>query len=311
MSDPTPPTDIERLEVAERELREGLACEIMRFARCVDATSNPNGCRITFGIGLAHSYIVHALNCPNRDIEESAPRIQEIATAVAAWAAKREAGRRERECHHGWRGSVPEGGKYIVDRCPSCMGKHLFVGNGGYLTCANLTSCNEPSVGVMIDQLRDQLAESRAEVKAAMAVLTPSMPESGLVDACRQVKQAAISWRDNRAAVDAENAALREELELLRQELSMRLPIPMAGEKWWSCLIGPAHPDELPGGADAPMREAVGKAFKILTGTDDLALFSGWGDHPNEPQRAVIANTTISETRALAALDFWRAGRMG
>lgn len=46
--------------------------------------------------------------------------------------------------------------------------------------------------------------------------------------------------------------------------------------KIWACKIGEVSEGDLADGADAPMRQAVQKAFKELTGTDDLFCFSGW-----------------------------------
>lgn len=45
----------------------------------------------------------------------------------------------------------------------------------------------------------------------------------------------------------------------------------------WECKIGFPEGVEIPPGADSPMREAVQKAFKELTGLDCSNLFSGWG----------------------------------
>lgn len=60
---------------------------------------------------------------------------------------------------------------------------------------------------------------AKRERDEAMRVLAPNVPESGLVDACRQIKQAAISEADNSSvceakitAAQAENTALREAL---------------------------------------------------------------------------------------------------
>jgi hypothetical protein len=49
----------------------------------------------------------------------------------------------------------------------------------------------------MAVSIRNQLAYAQQEIARAMDVLKPSMPESGLEDACRQVKQAAISNEEN------------------------------------------------------------------------------------------------------------------
>lgn len=45
----------------------------------------------------------------------------------------------------------------------------------------------------------------------------------------------------------------------------------------WSCKIGPVEAGRLPFGADLPMRQAVQRAFKELTGEDALVTSSGWG----------------------------------
>lgn len=57
----------------------------------------------------------------------------------------------------------------------------------------------------LVAQERD---EARQEIAAAMKVLDPNMPESGLVDSARQVKQAAISWADNYQVLEAKHDAL-------------------------------------------------------------------------------------------------------
>ncbi len=59
-------------------------------------------------------------------------------------------------------------------------------------------------------------------------------------------------------------------------------------ERVWDCKIGGDIPMELPDGADFPMREAVGRAFKTLTGVDAEFNFSGWGGALTEIERAVV-----------------------
>lgn len=61
--------------------------------------------------------------------------------------------------------------------------------------------------------------------------------------------------------------------------------------KVWECKIGPAMAGELPSGADGPMRAAIEKAFRGMTGRDADALFSGWGGEFNPAEKAVIENT--------------------
>lgn len=64
----------------------------------------------------------------------------------------------ETPCHHGWRGTrIAE---QIADRCPSCGGKTLFIGSGGWLTCSYLR-CSEPGVGRAIEKLRAENDELR------------------------------------------------------------------------------------------------------------------------------------------------------
>ena len=45
----------------------------------------------------------------------------------------------------------------------------------------------------------------------------------------------------------------------------------------WSCKIGTLAGLVLPDGADLPMREAVERAYKRMTGQDSKFNFSGWG----------------------------------
>ena len=45
----------------------------------------------------------------------------------------------------------------------------------------------------------------------------------------------------------------------------------------WTCKIGSTKGVQIPMGGDSPMRQAIQKAFKELTGEDAEATFSGWG----------------------------------
>ena len=58
------------------------------------------------------------------------------------------------------------------------------------------------------------------------------------------------------------------------------------GRAWW-CKIGPAAVTQLPKGADWPMRKAVQRAFRELTGRDADYVFSGWGAALTEGEHAV------------------------
>lgn len=45
--------------------------------------------------------------------------------------------------------------------------------------------------------------------------------------------------------------------------------------KIWTCKIGQVP--SIPSGADLPMREAIAKAYREITGVDPEFIFSGWG----------------------------------
>jgi len=59
----------------------------------------------------------------------------------------------------------------------------------------------------------------KQEREATMRVLAPNMPGSGLEDAARQVKQAAILGSDNSTWLEQENTSLRAALVVLKQGL--------------------------------------------------------------------------------------------
>lgn len=69
----------------------------------------------------------------------------------------------------------------------------------------------------------------------------------------------------------------------------------------WTCKIGTAS--ELPPGADMPMRDAVARAYRELTGRDPEFIFSGWGASLSESERAVVddrlpdPNVVVAECR--------------
>lgn len=49
----------------------------------------------------------------------------------------------------------------IVDRCPACGSRSLFIGAGGFLTCSVIT-CANPATGDVIESLRAELSTARA-----------------------------------------------------------------------------------------------------------------------------------------------------
>lgn len=57
----------------------------------------------------------------------------------------------------------------------------------------------------------------------------------------------------------------------------------------WACKIGETKA-ALPAGADAPMRAAVERAYRELTGEQAAFTFSGWSAELTEGERAVVEN---------------------
>jgi hypothetical protein len=62
----------------------------------------------------------------------------------------------------------------------------------------------------------------------------------------------------------------------------------------WKCKIGEVA--FTPRGADAPMREAVARAYKELTGEEPVFIFSGWGAELTEGERAVVEDRPPAQT---------------
>jgi len=56
--------------------------------------------------------------------------------------------------------------------------------------------------------------------------------------------------------------------------------------KVWTCKIG-GYVDDLPPGADSPLRRAVSEAYQRLTGREDEFCFSGWGGSLNAGEMEV------------------------
>lgn len=56
----------------------------------------------------------------------------------------------------------------------------------------------------------------------------------------------------------------------------------------WECKIGGAA--ALPPGSDLPMRLAVVRAYREITGVDAEFIFSGWAGQLTESEMAVVEN---------------------
>lgn len=88
-----------------------------------------------------------------------------------------------------------------------------------------------------------EIARLRAEREEALRVLAPSMPDSGLVDACRQVKQVAISEADNadRAEAKGRAEAFREVEARLRGEAASHASFRLVNQDVVDALVAAAN----------------------------------------------------------------------
>lgn len=69
----------------------------------------------------------------------------------------------------------------------------------------------------------------------------------------------------------------------------------MSDTKIWGCKIGECVEGDLRPGVDEPMREAVTRAYRLITGKEPTFLFSGWGEKLTESERAVVENRLPSD----------------
>src|SRR6476620_1423834 len=76
----------------------------------------------------------------------------------------------------------------------------------------------------------------QARESEAMAVLAPSMPENGLVDACRQVKQVAISEANNSNTIERRYQALEEAIRGFVKRLRAPHPLESTKDLWFGEL---------------------------------------------------------------------------
>ncbi len=59
----------------------------------------------------------------------------------------------------------------------------------------------------------------------------------------------------------------------------------------WECKVGGTFPhSSLPPGSDSPMRDAVERAYRDITGQEAEFCFSGWGAALSPNQRDVVEN---------------------
>lgn len=58
--------------------------------------------------------------------------------------------------------------------------------------------------------------------------------------------------------------------------------------KIWSCKIGMATDEQVPEGADLPMRDAIKAAYKNITGVEPDFVLSGWDASLTAGEKSVI-----------------------
>lgn len=61
-------------------------------------------------------------------------------------------------------------------------------------------------------------------------------------------------------------------------------------KKIWECKIGEVEAKYLEPGSDSPMRRAIEKAYKELTGQEPEFIFSGWGGELTPGERRALKN---------------------
>ena len=59
--------------------------------------------------------------------------------------------------------------------------------------------------------------------------------------------------------------------------------------KIWNCKIG--ETEDVPSGADFPMRQAVRDTYFALTGKEPTFIFSGWGGNLTKEELEVVSST--------------------
>ncbi|MGW0948512.1 hypothetical protein ACWD4O_38980 [Streptomyces sp. NPDC002623] len=95
----------------------------------------------------------------------------------------------------------------VKGRCPACLGEHLFIGDGGYLTCSNVDCVRPDAAHELIGEVADarrhgaltfcpQLVGHASMREFAIKI---SQKQSAYADAVKAIKA-----RDDMAALAAE-----------------------------------------------------------------------------------------------------------
>lgn len=76
--------------------------------------------------------------------------------------------------------------------------------------------------------------------------------------------------------------------------------------KIWSCKIGEVADADVPQGGDAPMRDAVYRAFERVTGKVPQFCFSGWAAELTEGERACVEDRLPAPPTGLELIGWER-----
>ena len=119
---------------------------------------------------------------------------------------------------------------------------------------------------------------------------TTSIPRSVLESTIPLAIDVAYEARDRSGNMHSAAAAVAVAVILATQaEPFAPAPDPATWEcATWECRIGEISRDQLPSGADGPMRDAVEAAYVELTGRESGFIFSGWDGRLTAHERAVV-----------------------
>jgi len=122
---------------------------------------------------------------------------------------------------------MSERAEKIVDRCPSCGARSLFIGKGGYLTCG-VIGCREPAVGAAMESMKAALESERARSAMLREALyddyadagnVPSNDDNGLSGWLAQRRALlAATEADVQAWLAARDAKVRREAKSVTEE---------------------------------------------------------------------------------------------
>lgn len=73
----------------------------------------------------------------------------------------------------------------------------------------------------------------------------------------------------------------------------------------WQCKVGCIGPLEVPQSGDAPMRDAIARAFRRTIGVDPEFTFSGWSAELTEGELAVVEDRLPDPAKATREVPYF------